>query len=354
MHIRIFILVSVFLSFLLTVLPTQATILFSTSLQAWQADMSTTFSRHLDHATFETNYANIVTTVTGGFPALPDQSDSSYESNRMNWNNSANNVDLGRTAVFNKADTNFQWSFEIGAKETDIVTSSATHDHGTQYNVGDIVEAHVFYNDRVNRNNFDQVNAFTDVLSIGKHKGFDTDEVADGDPYAWDNDDFSIEVTSGPALYALAFEIVNNKKYIDTSFNGGSSDGGLYSYGRESISITDSNGQVFKIQEKTGELPIIPGYYNDPATPDVDEGKYKDNFDDVQFIGIVSDIPFTLLEFNEDSRSDDIGIKNLMFAGTASPVPLPAASWLLISGLLGIFGMSGKREGFIKQRVNIT
>ncbi len=336
--------------FTLTTLPTQATILFSTSFEAWQVDMLTTFSRHLDHSTFETNHANIASTIPGGFSALPDPSDPNYESNRMDWNSSANNVDLGRTAVFNKTDTNFQWSFEVGAKETDTVTSSSTHNHGTQHNVGDTVEAHVFYNDRINRNNFDQVNAFTDVLSIGKHKGFDTGEVANGDPYAWDNDDFSIEVTSGPALYALAFEIVNNKKYIDTSFNGGSSDGGLYSYGRESITITDSNGQIFKIQESTGELPIIPGYYNDPDTPGVDEGRYSNNFDDVQFIGIVSDTPFSLLEFNEDSRSDDIGIKNLRFAGNVSSVPLPAAFWLLMSSLLGLFGMSRKRENFIKTK----
>ncbi len=344
MQIRVFI--SGCLSFLISIAAPQVsgTILFSTSLESWQSDMTTTFSRHLDYATFKTTYGNIAPTVSEAFSALPDPSDPDFQSRRMDWNDSANNVDLGRTAVFDKVDTGFRWGFQISAKETDTVKSSSPLRHGTQYNVGDRVEAHVIYNDRINRNNFDQVNAFTDVLSIGKHKGFDTDEVADGDPYAWDNDDFGIEITSGPALYALAFEIVNNKKYIDTSFNGGSSDGGLYSYGRESITITDINGQKFKIQETTGQLPIIPGYYNDPATPGVDEGKYTDNFDDVQFIGIVSDTPFTWLEFNEDSRSDDIGIKNLMFAGTTSPVPLPAAFWFFSSSLIALMGLGRRRS----------
>jgi len=117
--------------------------------------MTTTFSRHLDHATFKTNYANVAPTVSGGLATLPNPFDSAYESSRIDWNNGGN---------------------------------------------------------RVNRNNFDQFNAFTDVLSIGKARGFDTDIIADGDPHAWNNDDFSIEITSGPALYALAFEIINNKK----------------------------------------------------------------------------------------------------------------------------------------------
>lgn len=323
----------------------QATILFSTSFDAWQADMMTAFSRHLNHATFTTNYSNIAPTVVGGLTVLPDPSDPDYINQRMDWNNPGNNVDLGRTAVFNSAQTGFQWGFQISAIETDVVTSSSTHYHGTRYSEGDSVEAHVFYNDRVNRNNFDQVNAFTDVLSIGKHKGFDTSQVADGDPYNWDNDDFSIEITSGPALYAFAFEIVNNKKYIDTTINPAapsSSDGGLYSYGRESIKLIDANNQLVEITENTGELPVIPGYYNDPATPE-DEGLYEDNFDDVRFIGFVSDTPLVWLEFNEDSRSDDIGIKNLRFA-SLTPVPLPAAFWMLASGIAVLTGWSGRNH----------
>lgn len=332
-----------FLSLLMlfSISPSQAAILFSTDFQAWQADMTTTFSRQLDHEVFVTDYTNIATTVPNIFPAL-DRSDLGYQSKRMDWSHSANNVDLGRTAVFNSSDTRFKWSFEVSALESDTVTSSSRHYHGSEYAIGDEVEAHVIYNDRINRNDFDQVDAFTDVLSIGKFRGFDTDEVASGDPYSWDNDDFSIEITSGPALYAFAFEIVNNRKFIDTTFNGGSSDGGLYSYGRESISITDSDGETFSIQENTGELPIIPGYFNDPSTS-IDEGKYTDNFDDVQFIGIVSDTPFSFLEFNEDSRSDDIGIKNLMFAGAASPVPVPPAVWLFVSGIVALLGLGQKR-----------
>ncbi len=340
------ILIPGFISFFISIftVQAQAAILFSTSFDAWQNDMTTTFSRHLDHATFETNHANIAPTVSGGFSAL-DPADPDYESKRMDWSNSGNNVDLGRTATFNKTDTNFQWSFEIGALETDKVNS----DHGTQYNDGDIAEAHVFYNDRIKKGvnaKFEWVDAFTDVLSIGKFGGFDTKKVADGDPFKWDNDDFSIEITSGPDLYALAFEIVNNKKQMDYSIDPDKpkpSDGGLYSYGKESITVTDSKGKTFKILEETGGQPVIPGYYDDPATPDVDEGAYKGNFDNIQFIGIVSDTPFDWLEFNEDSRSDDIGIKNLMFAGDIAPVPLPAGVWLLASGLIALFGLGQKR-----------
>jgi len=334
-----------FISFLFITLPTQAAILFSTSFDAWQNDMTTTFSRHLDHATFKTNYQNISPTVSSSFSALPNPSNPDYQSKRTDWNNIGNNVDLGRTAVFNKANTNFKWSFEVGALETHKVKN----DHGTQYSQGDVAEAHVFYNDRVKKGvntKFEWVDAFTDVLSIGKFGGFDTKKVADGDPFKWDNDDFSIEITSGPDLYALAFEIVNNKKQMDFSIDPDkpkSSDGGLYSYGKESVTVIDSNKDIFKILEKTGGQPVIPGYYDDPATPDVDEGAYNGNFDNVQFIGIVSDTPFDWLEFNEDSRSDDIGIKNLMFAGNVAPVPLPAGVWLLASGLIALFGL-GKQK----------
>ncbi len=319
-------------SIFLNVSSAQSAILFSTSLNDWQVDMRSTFSRQLDHQTFTTTWENIAPTVVGGFPALPDPADPEYEAKRMDWGFGGNNVDLGKTAVFDQTNTGFQWSFKISAMETDTVTSSAKHDHGTQYNIGDRVEAHIFFNDRVNRNNFAQVDAFTNVLSIGKHKGFDTGQVPAGDPYNWDNDDFNIEITGGPALYAFAFEIVNNKKYVDTTFNGGASDGGLYSYGRESLTIRDKEGHEFSISDKIGELPVIPGYFNDPSTPG-DEGKYSDNFDDVRFIGIVSDTPITFLEFNEDSRSDDIGIRNLRFATNASPVPLPSPLLLLLSAL---------------------
>ncbi len=341
---QIKILSTAFLSLLMMVSTSSAhaAILFSTDFQTWQTDMTTTFSRQLEHEVFVTDYTNIAAIVPHIFPAL-ERSDPDYQSKRMDWGNSGNNVDLGRTAVFNSSETHFKWSFEVSALESDTVTSSSRHYHGSEYTIGDEVEAHVVYNDRINRNDFDQVDAFTDVLSIGKFRGFDTGEAVTGDPYHWDNDDFSIEITSGPALYAFAFEIVNNRKYIDTTFNGGSSDGGLYSYGRESISITDSDGEIFSIQESTGELPIIPGYFNDPSTS-IDEGKYVDNFDDVQFIGIVSDTPFSFLEFNEDSRPDDIGIKNLMFAGAASPVPVPPAVWLFVSGIVALLGLGQKRK----------
>ena len=342
------ILIPGFISFLFTIFtaPTQAAILFSTSFDAWQDDMSTTFSRHLDHATFKTNYANIVSAVPGGFSALPDPSQLDYESKRMDWTYNGNNVDLGRTAVFNNTETNFQWSFQISAIETDEVKN----EHGTQYHPGDIAEAHIFYNDHIKKGKnakFEWVDAFTDVLSIGKFGGFDTQKVTDGDPFKWDNDDFSVEITSGPDLYALAFEIVNNKKQMDYTIdpdNPKLSDGGLYIYGKESITVIDSNKDTFKILEETGGQPVIPGYFDNPGTPGIDEGAYKGNFDNVQFIGIVSDTPFTWLEFNEDSRSDDIGIKNLMFAGNASPVPLPAGIWLLISGLIALFGFGQKRN----------
>ncbi len=327
-----------FITFQFSVMSAHAAILFSTSFTEWQADMTTTFSRHLDHSTFEISHTNISSTVNGGIASLPDPSHPDFESARIDWNSAGNNIDLGRVASFNKADTNFQWSFQISALETDKVTN----EHGTKYMSGDTAEAHIIYNDRINKRNFEQINAFTNVLSIGKFGGFDTDEVADGDPFKWDNDDFKIEITSGPELYAFAFELVNNKKYVDVTINGQSSDGGLYSYGRESITITDANNQTFKIKEETGGLPVIPGYYNDPTT-EANEGLYSDNYDDVRFIGIVSDTPFLLLEFNEDSRSDDIGIRNLQFASAASPVPIPAALWMLLSGLFVISRTIGKK-----------
>lgn len=319
----------------LSVADANAALLLSTNLEGWQTDIQTLFSNRLNQQLFETNYSNISAISSQSFSALPDPSAPNYASNRMNWNFNGNNVDLGRTAVFNSEKTGVDWSFTITALETDTVSASGSHYHGTTYSPGDMAQAHVIYNDRPDRSKFEQVDAFTDVLSIGKHKGYDTDEVADGDPYNWDNDDFRVDITSGTALYAFAFEIVNNKKYVDTTIdpaNPDPSDGGVYSYGRESVSVTDASGNTQIIRDATGELPLIPGYYNDPDTTE-DEGRYADNFADVRFIGIVSETPFISFRFDEDSRADDIGIRSLRFAGV-TPVPVPAAFWLFASGIL--------------------
>ncbi len=302
--------------------------------------MTETFSRHLDHTTFETNYANIAQTVSGGFSALPDPSDPDYESQRMNWNNKGNNVDLGRTAVFNKDDTKFRWGFEISAQQKpDKVTDKPAHNHGTQHSPGDITEAHIIFNDRINRRgaSFEQVNTFTDVLSVGKFGGYDTKQIPDGDPFKWHNDDFGIKFTSGPDLYAFAFEIVNNQKVMNKKT------GELRSYAKESVKVFNSTGKMVFSDEKNSMQPLIPGYYDDSMTPLLDEGLYKNSYDNVQFLGFVSDKPLTGLLFNEDSRSDNIGIKNLMFAGNVAPVPLPAGVWLLVSGLIALFSLGKKK-----------
>lgn len=327
--IRLVLLISFFTS-----VQASAALLFSTSFSDWETDQQTLLSGQLHREVYKTDYTNIAAISSQAFSALPDPTHPDYESTRMDWQFSGNNVDLGHSVDFASSQTGLSRSFRLSTLETDTVTASGSHYHGTQYSAGDTARASVIFNDRIDRNNFEQNDAFTNALSIGKHKGYDTDEVLDGDPYSWDNDDFQVEMTSGPALYAFAFQIINNKKYLDTSINPqnpSNSDGGLYSYGRESISVIDALGNQIDITEQTGGMPVIPGYYDDPLTQ-ADEGKYSDNFDDVQFIGIVSDIPIISFTFNEDSRSDDIAIRDLQFVGVA-PVPLPAGVWLLISSL---------------------
>jgi hypothetical protein len=252
-----------------TWLPAQAvTVTFYTDLAAWEAAVAAS-PLNLGVSSFETTAGNVAT-ANGGTAIGAGQRD----------------VVLGSSASFASGDTGLAWSFTVSTFEAnaEIVYNDAT---ATAYEL-----------------------LFTDVLSIGD---FNTH----------DNDNFTVEITSGPTLYGFGLNVVNN--------TGG---------GTEWF-------EVFGSMADTGAAPYddnnpVPSF-GLTGLPSTDNP-----FVDIPFIGVVSDTPFAWLEINDDNSSNDIGISGLRFAGIV-PVPLPGAIWLLL-GPLALLGLNNRRE--TRNRVN--
>jgi hypothetical protein len=244
-------------------LPAQAaTLSFYTDLAAWEAAVNSS-SLNLGISHFETNAANVAH-ANGGTTVAPTDE----------------NVVLGPAASFAAAQTGLPWSFTISSYNADLV-----------------IQPDIIYNDVPPKTPAEPWKSlFTDVLSIGK---FNSDGM--------DNDNFLIEITGGPALYAFGLDLVNN-----------------VAEGNEWLEVfaTRADTGVAPI-DNTGDNPlgIVEGWPGvaDPANP----------FTDIPFIGLVSDTPFAWMEFNENNSSNDIGIANLRFAGVI-PAPLPASFWLML------------------------
>ncbi len=256
-----------------------ATVTLYTDYAAWQAASA---NSNLQESTFDTNYSNISKEASvGSFAALPSTNDPSYMSTRTDSSFSGNNVNLGRSATFNSANTGFQNSFEISAYQS---ASSG--------------DATIVYNDIPAGKSNNQIDAMTDVLSIGKFNGYSAGQ---GNTFDFDKDDFTFEITSGPAIYGLGFDLINNKYDVSEWLEifATKSDTGTAAF-------DSSDGQSLALFDNG----LIPGY----------TGSYEDNFDDNRFLGVISDTPFSWLEFHEDSYVNDIGIANFRFASQASNV----------------------------------
>ncbi|GEM_PF-2517920 len=245
-----------------------------TDYNAWLSAVNA-HTQNLQVSTFQTNYANVSNEEhVGSFSQLPPSSDPNYLIVRSDTNFDGNNVNLGRHATFNSSKTGFPISFEINAVET--------------YN-GSL--ARIYYNDIPYGKTPQQVDAFTDVLSIGKFNGFN------GSDHDWDNDDFTLEITSNDSVYAIGFDVINNKKDVS-----------------EYLKIFANKGDIQPLI--VFDQGSIPGY----------TGGYESNFDDVRFIGVISDTPFKWLEFNEDDYPNDIGLRKLRFATPQPKVRLTITS----------------------------
>lgn len=268
-----------------------ADVTYYTDYDAWRAAVNAS-NLNLDASEFTTHYDNVsAETEVDAFSSLPDPSDANYLSTRIDSTFSGNNVDLGRSADFDLALTGFQNSFSLSAIQTDV-SGDAT----------------ILFNDIPAGKTTAQIDAFTNVLSIGKFNGYPSES---GNPFDFDKDDFTLEITDGPAVYAVGFYLINNK--ADSS-----------EWLEVFATRTHSGSAVF--DDSDGESlarfgsGAIPGY----------AGSYEDNFDDVRFVGIVSDTPFSWLEFHEDGSVNDIGIADLQFANLWSASSL--FSTIRISG----------------------
>ena len=253
-----------------------------TDYNAWLAAVNAS-SQNLETSTFETNYTNVSNEeYISPFSQLPATSDPDYLTTRTDISFDGNNVNLGRHATFRTDTTGFDISFEISATQS----------------VSGRGDARIYYNDILQGKTPVQVDSFTDVLSIGKFNGFDS---GDGSEFDWDDDDFTLEITSNDQVYGIAFDLHNNKQNVSEWLE-------IYA------NKTDTQSLV-KFDQGT-----IPGY----------TGSYDSNFDDVRFIGVVSDTPFTWLEFNEGSGVNDIGLSNIRFA-----TPQPQQTFRLLINSAG-------------------
>lgn len=280
---------------------------------AWQAKVSDLFPT-LSVSTFTTNYANVSTSTGLGF------------------SNTDTNVNLSNSADYTSSNSpNGTASFSaLSGAGTPSFNITATEKID---NTGDGVPTTkfggVFYSDVPTGKTADTAAAWQDILSIGKFNGF----ASPGNITEYDNDDFTLDITGGDALYAFAFKIINNNKYngnVTESLDIFDSSSTLLAHIGD-----DSNDGIAGIGTSTN----IPGYNSG-------EGEVAGvDFVQTSFIGIVTDNiaeAFSSIMFDEDGNANDIGIFELQFL-VAAPVPVPAAVWLFGTGLLFLFGFRRKQ-----------
>ncbi len=172
-----------------------------------------------------------------------------------------NNAQLGSTLTFYSTDTSLSWGFRLNALQ---------------------LGASLVFND------CEGYLVWPNVLSIG-------------DINNYENDDWQLEILSGPPLYAFAFNLINDNDPYDY----------IYVY-----------GQGGTLLGSTHDLPYCL-YGGDPYP---------------YFFGLISTDPISKIYFDEDVGPDDIGISDFRFASipTANPIPEPASGLLLVAGLSGL------------------
>ena len=280
---------------------------------AWEAKVAALYPS-LSIATFETNAVNVSTATTG--------SSSTISSSASNINLSHSTID--GTTVFDHSNTGGVANFSAsGALQTPgfTITSNETIGGNT---------SGVFFNDVPAGKTATTAAGWQDKISLGKFNGFPSGSGLDTTDY--DDDDFSIQINGGQSLYAFAFRMINNKKD-----------------GTESLDVVTSSTTVhFGDDFNDGTNGIadstntdIPGYTSGEGTI------AGVQFVQETFVGIVTDDIaeiFSLLNFDEGSDVNDIGIFDFRFAVASTAVPLPAGIWLLISGLAALTGLGRKRK----------
>lgn len=327
---------------------------FFNNFSAWQTALPASYTTY----NYVTNYTNVSNSTGASFAPLPANSGSGCTASSSSPSDCAridtskatyiydassiprvkpsgnaptdiyNNVDLGSNVSFNNSGI-VPWNFTIRTFEQQTFTSNTYLGPGTH-------SSSIIFNDIPaldSSHTYEDAAAFTDALSIGKYNGyFGGDGHQTGDE--WDNDNFTIEF-SGPDLYAFGFYIVNNFNSSNTTPD---TNEWLEVFMNKLASGISADGSNFYSQafNDTGDNSL--GQYNNiPGNATVQSNA---SF----FVGIISDTPFSWLEFNESNNNNDIAIKDFYFASNISAVPLPAAFWLFASGLLGLIGLRKKRQ----------
>ncbi|GEM_PF-2773956 len=220
----------------------------------------------------------------------------------------------------------------------------------------------VFFDDAPTGKSPQTVDGWRNRLSIGKFNGFESGSGLDVTDY--DDDDFTLSVTGGKALYAFAFHLINNKKTtgpdrieaLEVTTAGGTvrfgDDTNAGTNGMEGLWV-DASGNLVPAgtpgaTQISGATEDIPGYVGGRGCIVINEcpGTTADySFLQESFVGIVTTDPseiFSIINFFEGNSVNDVGIFDLRFA--VSAVPLPAGIWLFVSGMIALFGLGRKRK----------
>lgn len=179
---------------------------------------------------------------------------------------SGNDVALGNTLTFGTANTGLQRSFNLRSLQS---------------------SSQFIFND--------STGVWQNAISVG---AIDVHE----------DDDWEMNILSGPGLRSFAFELVNNDEGASDSYSV---------YGTGNVLLGSISG---------ASIPTSVG-------------------DTTRFLGVISDVDIVRILYNDDTGGDDIGFRNLQF-GTHIPEP----NSLLLMGLIlfGIFSI--KRTAAIRHQ----
>ena len=198
--------------------------------------------------------------------------------------------------------TEASWLAEVQAVETLITTASgvATADEvgsapASNINIGDFLT--------FSATNTGLSRSFTlEALETDADFTFDDDEgpnntafdnaLSPGDIDNYEDDDWEINITSGPALYGFAFILRDNH---------------VVNFGDDTVSFFDAQDNLI------GSVSPMP-----------------DSASTGQFVGFVSSDPIARIVYDDDIGADDIAIADFSFATT---VPTPSSA---VATLIGI------------------
>jgi hypothetical protein len=185
-----------------------------------------------------------------------------------------------------------------------------------------------------------ETNDTSDYIGVNAYTGTSSPDVASDGTAVESGIEHNFEFSDGDGRLDLVFETVDVSGYTDRvlSLDYWINDTGYES--DDAFYVTISDGSVFATFLNFGETGL-------ESSASVDDGTANWNSFSLDLEDLISTYAFgeslsLTISVDTNAATENIFVDNVAF--TANPVPVPAAVWLLGSGLLGLLGIRRKNR----------